>query len=501
MTILKIPQAYFAALQRRHLDPASPFERLSYMFGKSYVDGDGQTHVLVSAPPIQLSDDCFVRQSGANVALHDDVRDGVWLRFARSDEDTIIDIHDHWFSPGGTRFSSVDDSDDRARATYLFGAFTDMLRNDANIGRPRPLRTVSIVLDKSSLDAREIDEHGAFHPIDRVELIGEAPRRLIPNSVRPANVIDCESMLRQRDFITPDHARFLASSTVGIIGCGGLGSVLAEALFRIGIRHFILFDDDKLATHNLNRWQGGRPGDVGRNKARLLAGHLRRFGCGQEVHATAAPFSILDAEAEPMLRGCDMLIGCVDNDVARYLINRASIQYRIPYFDAGVNIRTKDAVDFESRFFAVIPGVSACAECTAYELLDFEAIETEMTDPITSAERLRAGYVSDQPALLAAASAYPLNLRSASTLVTELLNWVCGYRPWATCVLENWQQGLHQRSDRGNHPEAPSPGCSTCTYLLGAADQVPLPRPRASAESTASLLEAAKLLRTGVFVQ
>jgi hypothetical protein len=170
----------------------------------------------------------------------------------------------------------------------------------------------------------------------------------------------------------------------------------------------------------------------------------------------------------------------------------------IPYFDAGVNIVTREGVDFESRYFAVVPGVSACAECTAYEVLEFGEIEAVMTDPVTAAERVQAGYVSDRPELLAAASAYPLNLRAASTLVTELTNWICGYRPWATCVFENWQQGRYQRSDRANHPEAPSAGCSVCANLLGAADQIPLPRPRPSVESEHALLQAAMSLRAAV---
>lgn len=50
------------------------------------------------------------------------------------------------------------------------------------------------------------------------------------------------------------HAR-LKRSTVGIAGCGGLGSAVAVALARIGVGRLILADFDVVEPSNLNRQQ------------------------------------------------------------------------------------------------------------------------------------------------------------------------------------------------------------------------------------------------------
>ena len=43
------------------------------------------------------------------------------------------------------------------------------------------------------------------------------------------------------------------SSSVCIIGCGGLGTSAAQYLVMSGIQKFILIDDDKFLLSNLNR--------------------------------------------------------------------------------------------------------------------------------------------------------------------------------------------------------------------------------------------------------
>jgi molybdopterin/thiamine biosynthesis adenylyltransferase len=61
--------------------------------------------------------------------------------------------------------------------------------------------------------------------------------------------------------------------TIAIIGCGALGSIVAEALARSGIRRLFLFDGDSVEFGNLNRHTlDGR--HVGLNKATALARRL-----------------------------------------------------------------------------------------------------------------------------------------------------------------------------------------------------------------------------------
>jgi sulfur-carrier protein adenylyltransferase/sulfurtransferase len=111
--------------------------------------------------------------------------------------------------------------------------------------------------------------------------------------------------------VSPAHA-ILHSKTVGIVGCGSLGSKLAVTLARAGVRKFVLIDDDILLPENLVRhdldWSY-----VGEHKVDALAARLalvapgvectvRRQQLGGQEAAAAADWSLV------LLSGCDAVI-------------------------------------------------------------------------------------------------------------------------------------------------------------------------------------------------
>jgi ThiF family len=214
---------------------------------------------------------------------------------------------------------------------------------------------------------------------------------------------------------------------------------------------------------------------VGKSKAYLLARQLRAMFPGQPVKAISQ--SLYHPDAEAALRSADIIVAALDNDEARYFLNQISLQFYLPYFDAGTSVAAKKSkTDFLTRYFAVIPGVTACMECTQYILFNRERVINAFLDQQTLEARAAAGYVIDDPDV-SAPSVYALNLRSAALLTTELLNYVCGFRPTATMISESWRHGRFQRSDRMNFPEQPSPECPICNFYAGAADTDSLPRP------------------------
>jgi len=64
---------------------------------------------------------------------------------------------------------------------------------------------------------------------------------------------ELEALLAARH--TPGVQTRLKQGTVGIAGCGGLGSAVAVALARSGVGHLILADFDRVEPSNLNRQQ------------------------------------------------------------------------------------------------------------------------------------------------------------------------------------------------------------------------------------------------------
>lgn len=82
----------------------------------------------------------------------------------------------------------------------------------------------------------------------------------------------------------PGMTAALARATVGVAGCGGLGSNAALALARAGIGRLILVDADRVEASNLNR-QAFFLDDIGRPKVAALAAHLRAINPALRLEA------------------------------------------------------------------------------------------------------------------------------------------------------------------------------------------------------------------------
>lgn len=92
----------------------------------------------------------------------------------------------------------------------------------------------------------------------------------------------------------PGTAKKLSKFTVGIAGCGGLGSNIAVSLVRCGIIKIIIADFDLVEKSNLNR-QHFFQSDVGKPKAEALKDHLENINpdiCVKIIHEKLQPKNI-----------------------------------------------------------------------------------------------------------------------------------------------------------------------------------------------------------------
>ncbi len=107
----------------------------------------------------------------------------------------------------------------------------------------------------------------------------------------------------------PGMTARLQQATVGIAGCGGLGSNAAVALARAGIGKLILADADRVDASNLNRQHFFRA-DVGRLKVDALAGHLRAIH--DEIRLTTHAMRLTPEFVPVVFRQADLLIEAFD---------------------------------------------------------------------------------------------------------------------------------------------------------------------------------------------
>jgi sulfur carrier protein ThiS adenylyltransferase len=99
------------------------------------------------------------------------------------------------------------------------------------------------------------------------------------------------------------------ASTVGIAGCGGLGSNIAVSLCRAGVGRLILADFDSITTPNLNRQQFFLS-QVGQFKVEALRNNLAAIHpfCQVEIHTVR----ITPANLPAIFGSCNILMEAFD---------------------------------------------------------------------------------------------------------------------------------------------------------------------------------------------
>lgn len=181
-----------------------------------------------------------------------------------------------------------------------------------------------------------------------------------------------------------DVQQTLGALRVGIVGCGGTGSAVAEQLVRLGVRHLTLIDADTLTESNVTRVYGSTPGAVGQPKTAMLQSHLMAIAPDLKCHTVAAMVTMEKTARE--LIPCDVVFGCTDDNAGRLVLSRLSTFLATPVIDLGVLLSGDGALaSINGRVTTLVPG-SACLVCR--NRIDIARAQTELRTP---EERFRGG--------------------------------------------------------------------------------------------------------------
>ena len=101
----------------------------------------------------------------------------------------------------------------------------------------------------------------------------------------------------------------LRKKTVGIAGCGGLGSNCAVALARVGVGKLIIADFDTISYGNLNR-QYFFYDQVGLKKAPILKVNINRIN--PEVIVEAHDLKLDEQLIPELFANCDVIVEAFD---------------------------------------------------------------------------------------------------------------------------------------------------------------------------------------------
>ena len=116
----------------------------------------------------------------------------------------------------------------------------------------------------------------------------------------------------------------LKTKTVGIAGCGGLGSNCAVALARVGTGKLIIADYDKIEESNLNRqyyfWD-----QIGKIKSDTLKENIERIN--KEIEVISHNVFIEESNFEELFKECDLVIEAFDRSESKEMIVRAMSKF------------------------------------------------------------------------------------------------------------------------------------------------------------------------------
>jgi molybdopterin/thiamine biosynthesis adenylyltransferase len=127
----------------------------------------------------------------------------------------------------------------------------------------------------------------------------------------------------------------LAASRVLVVGCGALGSVIAESLARAGVGCLDIVDRDVVELTNLHRQTMFDESDAAAAtpKAQAAAAHLQRINSSITVHPHVVDCN--PASAAKLARDCDVIIDGTDNFETRFLLNDLAVAQGLPLVYGG----------------------------------------------------------------------------------------------------------------------------------------------------------------------
>jgi len=154
--------------------------------------------------------------------------------------------------------------------------------------------------------------------------------------------------------------RRLGESTALLVGCGALGSAVADSLVRAGVGRVRIVDRDFVELSNLQRQSLFDEADVqaGLPKAITAAEKLSRINSDVIVEPVVA--DVTHENIAQLADGADVIVDGTDNFETRLLVNDYAISTGVPWVYGG-------CLGAEGQVLPILPGETACLTCLVPE--------------------------------------------------------------------------------------------------------------------------------------
>jgi hypothetical protein len=325
---------------------------------------------------------------------------------ARDERLVYLAVHNHG-SDQEVSFSHIDlESHERGYPALL------------QIARGMPVG--ALVFGHRSIEADIWLENRTRLKLNEAVVVGNTIQRLKSTS-KKQGIFTIPDYDRQIRMFGKSGQRELANCHVGILGLGGIGSLVAEYLARLGVGHFSLVDNDVVEHSNLSRIVGASQVDARMKRAKVTVSERIILQANSRAKIQLIKDDIAKESIAKKLTTCDYLFLAADSMRARLVFNALVHQYLIPGVQLGSKIRANEEgklIDVMSANRPVRPG-HGCLWCN--QLIDTTELAKEAK---TDEERKNQAYGVQEPN----PSVISLNAISASHAVNDFLLDYLGLR-------------------------------------------------------------------------
>lgn len=240
------------------------------------------------------------------------------------------------------------------------------------------------------------------------------------------NLIDYDTQIATISVWGEENQKKIAKTHVGIIGLGSVGSIVAEALSRIGVSHITLIDFDVIKDRNLDRTLGAVRQDAEDKTAKVRVSErvIKQSHTSPDIDINICEESLLKIEGYKNALDCDVLFSCVDRPWPRWLLNTIAYNNLIPVIEGGIYAKVNEGklINADWRINAIGPE-RPCMVCLG--ALNEEHVEMDMAGQLDDPLYIQGLPVESLPHL-ARQNVFPFSMSVAAHEVLQFIGVVTG---------------------------------------------------------------------------
>jgi len=149
----------------------------------------------------------------------------------------------------------------------------------------------------------------------------------------------------------------IAGATAVVVGAGALGNEVVKNLVLLGWGRIAVVDFDRVEAANLTRSVFFRPSDVGSGIPKAVALAVRAGELNPDARIRPVCADVNGGLGLGWLCQADVVLGCLDNRLARLAINAMAQRAQTPWVDGAI-------AELDGSVAVYLPGQGACYRCT-----------------------------------------------------------------------------------------------------------------------------------------